>query len=243
MREPLSRENVAALGPVGRRFYQRDTLEVARELLGLIVVRTLRDDLVALRIAEVEAYLGVTDRACHTFGGRRTPRTEVMWGEAGHLYVYFTYGMHYCVNIVVGQKGVGEAVLLRAAEPLEGIEVMFNNRYGPVQGPTLYNLYNQHITDTNVRGLTSHISGITDIKNLANGPAKLTQALGITDTSLSGKMLNGSSIWLEAAKEPLKASDIVASPRIGIKEATQMPWRFYIKDNQFVSKYNKNHDG
>ncbi|NCO69649.1 MAG: DNA-3-methyladenine glycosylase, partial [Acidobacteria bacterium] len=112
MREPLSRENVAALGPVGRQFYQRDTLEVARELLGLIVVRTLRDDLVALRIAEVEAYLGVTDRACHTFGGRRTPRTEVMWGEAGHLYVYFTYGMHHCANIVTRGPGHPEAVLL-----------------------------------------------------------------------------------------------------------------------------------
>jgi len=219
----------------------KSSLEAAPLLLGCYLYRKLPDGILKLKIVETEAY-HQDDPASHSFRGMTT-RTAPMFEEGGRLYVYFTYGMHYCVNIVVGQKGVGEAVLLRAAEPLEGIEVMFNNRYGPVQGPTLYNLYNQHITDTNVRGLTSHISGITDIKNLANGPAKLTQALGITDTSLSGKMLNGSSIWLEAAKEPLKASDIVASPRIGIKEATQMPWRFYIKDNQFVSKYNKNHDG
>jgi DNA-3-methyladenine glycosylase len=129
-----------------------------------------------------------------------------MFEAGGRLYVYFTYGMHYCLNIVVGKKGVGEAVLIRAAEPIEGIEIMQANR------------------------------GITDIKNLSSGPGKLAQALGIKDTSLSGKILNKSSILLEAPRVQVNAKNIVVAPRVGIKKAVELPWRFYIRNNQFVSK-------
>jgi len=110
----------AALPPLSREFYQRSTERVAEELLGAVLVRRLPEGLVAVRLTEVEAYLGVDDPACHTFGGRRTRRTEVMWGEAGRLYVYFVYGMHWCANLVTVGAGAPEAVLLRGALPVWG---------------------------------------------------------------------------------------------------------------------------
>ncbi len=111
---------MSALVPLERRFYQRETIAVARDLLGKLIVRRLPEGVVAVRLTEVEAYLGVGDAACHTFDGRRTPRTETMWGEAGLLYVYFTYGMHHCANVVTRGPGVPEAVLLRGAVPVHG---------------------------------------------------------------------------------------------------------------------------
>lgn len=153
---------------------------------------------------ETEAY-HQEDPASHSFRGV-TPRTAPMFEAGGRLYVYFTYGMHYCLNIVVGPKGVGEAVLIRAAEPLEGIDIMQCNR------------------------------GLADIDNLTNGPGKLAQAFGVADTSLSGKTLNKSSIWLEAPDWLIDPGDIVTRPRVGIRQAIDLPWRFYLKDNRFVSK-------
>jgi DNA-3-methyladenine glycosylase len=128
-----------------------------------------------------------------------------MFEAGGRLYVYFTYGMHYAINIVVGQKGIGEAVLIRAAEPVAGIEILQANR------------------------------GITDIKKLTNGPGKLAQALGIFDTSLSGKILNKSSILLKSG-DKLPKSQIIISPRVGITKAMDNPWRFYIKNNPYISR-------
>ena len=191
---------------------QKPAVEVAPLLLGWILVRQTPAGVVKLRIVETEAY-HQNDSASHSFAGM-TKRTAPMFEAGGRLYVYFTYGMHHCLNLVVGAKGAGEAVLLRAAEPLEGVEIMQNNR-----------------------------GRIKDIHNLANGPGKLTQALGIKDTSLSGKLLNKSSIYLEPPVKLVKAKDIIASPRIGIREAADMPWRFYLKDNPFVTKhkYNKIH--
>lgn len=180
-------------------------VEAAPSLLGWILVRKLPEGTIKLKIVETEGY-NQDDPASHSFRGL-TARTAPMFETGGIVYVYFTYGMHYCLNLVVGAKGVGEAVLLRAAEPVEGIEIMRKNR-----------------------------GGISDIHNLASGPAKLTQALGITDTSLSGKKLDLLSIYLEAPVKPVKAEDIIASPRIGIREATKMPWRFYLKNNPFVSR-------
>lgn len=183
--------------------------EAAPRLLGWTLVRETPDGTIKLRIVETEAY-HQEDPASHSFAGI-TKRTAPMFEAGGRLYVYFTYGMYYCLNIVVGAKGVGEAVLLRAAEPLQGIEILQKNR-----------------------------GGITDVHNIANGPGKLTQALGIKDTSLSGKILNRSSIYLEPPVKPIKTKDIIASPRIGISEAAQMPWRFYLKDNPFVTKHRYN---
>jgi DNA-3-methyladenine glycosylase len=145
------------------------------------------------------------DPASHSFAGI-TVRTAPMFEEGGLIYVYFTYGMHYCVNIVVGKKGVGEAVLLRAGEPLEGIEIMKKHR------------------------------GMDNIHNLANGPGKFTQALGIISTELSGKKLGPVTLQLSVPEKPINNMQILTSPRIGIKKATKNPWRFYIKDNSFVSK-------
>jgi DNA-3-methyladenine glycosylase len=128
MIRPLSRREVSVLVPLGRQFYQRDTVSVARELLGKVLVRRLREGVVAVRLTEVEAYLGIADAACHTFGGRRTPRTETMWGESGRLYVYFTYGMHHCANVVTRGPGDPEAVLLRGAVPVHGRDRMAARR-------------------------------------------------------------------------------------------------------------------
>ncbi len=178
-------------------------VEAAPLLLGCILSRETPQGLVSLKIVETEAYRQ-DDPASHSFRGI-TPRTAPMFESGGRIYVYFTYGMHYCINIVVGKVGVGEAVLLRAGEPVEGINIMQKNRE------------------------------IVDIKNLTNGPGKLAQALGIKDTQLSGKILNKSSIFIQQSKE-FKREDIVIGPRIGIKKATENPWRFYIKNNPFVSR-------
>jgi DNA-3-methyladenine glycosylase len=176
--------------------------DVAPLILGSIIERTIDGQLLRARIVEVEAY-DQTDAASHSYKGS-TPRTEIMFGPSGHLYVYFTYGMHYCCNIVTGPPGYGAAVLLRAAEPLAGQMEMVRRRDGQ-------------------EGL-----------NLTNGPAKLCQALGID------KALNGHDLQ----KAPLRlipgflfpGERISQTTRIGITRAVDVPWRFYISDNRFVSK-------
>lgn len=185
-------------------FLQMDSLRAAPRLLGWMLCRRAPQGIIKVKIVETEAY-HQEDPASHSFRGR-TPRTWPMFEAGGHIYIYFTYGMHYALNIVTGRKGVGEGVLIRAAEPVSGIGIMQANR------------------------------GMRDLKNLTTGPGKLAQALGIFDTSLSGKILDKSSIWLEAPTVPVKQKDIVAAPRVGIKQAVDLPWRFYIKDNPYVSK-------
>ena len=155
-----------------------------------------------VNIVETVAY-DKTDAASHSYKGQ-TPRTEIMFGSAGYLYVYFTYGMHYCCNIVVGEAGHGSAVLIRAVEPLEGEDAMA-----------------QHRGDK---------AGV----EISNGPAKLCQALMI------GKILNGHDLRESPLKliirEPLPNNDIIQTTRIGITKDTDTPWRFYVKDNPYVSK-------
>jgi DNA-3-methyladenine glycosylase len=146
MVEPMSYPPVLA-----RNFYQRTTEVVARELLGKLLVRTHPAGDVVLRLAEVESYLGIVDPACHTYGGRRTPRTETMWGEAGHAYVYLVYGLHSCLNVVTVGPGRPEAVLIRGGVVEEGIELV-QARRGPRVGE----------------------------RSLTDGPGKLCQALAIS---------------------------------------------------------------
>jgi DNA-3-methyladenine glycosylase len=148
-----------------RSFYTRPTLLVAKDLLGKILVRKIGGHILSGKIVEVEAYLGAKDPASHTYRGK-TKRNEAMFREGGHLYVYFTYGMHYCANVVTGRVGIGEAVLIRAVEPMDGIETMRKNR-----------------------GL------MTSYENLTNGPAKLCQAFGIGRIQ-NGADLLGSEIFL-----------------------------------------------
>ncbi len=155
------------------------------------------------RIVETEAY-DQSDAASHSCKGR-TPRTDIMFGPAGFLYVYFTYGMHYCCNIVTGPPGHGAAVLIRALEPLEGESIMSANR--------------------------KDLTGAA----IANGPAKLCQAL-MVDKALNGHDLVATPLRL-IARPAIRRSDIIQTTRIGISQAKETPWRFYIKDNYYVSRF------
>ncbi|NOZ78881.1 MAG: DNA-3-methyladenine glycosylase [Acidobacteria bacterium] len=122
--------------PLPRAFYQRPTVDVAHDLLGKLVVRRTAEGVTVVRLTEVEAYLGTGDRACHTFGGRRTPRTEVMWGEAGCAYIYFVYGMYHCLNVVTVGEGAPEAVLVRGGVPVVGKALMVARRGGRARALT-----------------------------------------------------------------------------------------------------------
>ena len=192
-----------------KNFYTRDVLIVARELPGKILVKNENGKLYAGKIVEVEAYDGLNDEAAHTFLGK-TERNKIMFEEGGYFYVYFTYGAHYCCNIVVGQKNHGAAVLLRAVEPLSGVEFMEVNR-----------LRRNAITKK-------------DVLSLTNGPGKLCQAFEI-NRSHNGEDLMGDKIYLLNAPK-IRQENIVQTKRIGIKKSVDLPWRFYIKDNHFVSK-------
>jgi DNA-3-methyladenine glycosylase len=175
--------------------------EVAPRLLGCILERRIDGKVVRVKIVETEAY-DQTDVASHSYKGR-TERTDVMFGPSGYLYVYFTYGMHYCCNIVVGEQGYGAAVLIRAVEPLDGQEVMQKHR--------------QKV-------------GI----ELTNGPAKLCQALGI-DGAMNGHNLRAAELRL-VPQPLLPSADVVQTTRVGISQAKDVKWRFYIKANPYVSK-------
>lgn len=174
---------------------------VAPELIGWQLVRHIKGQRIIGRIVETEAYDQI-DAASHSFKGQ-TPRNSVMFGPSGMAYVYFTYGMHYCMNVVCGPNGYGSAVLIRALEPAHGLQLMRHHR--------------PHITST---------------INLCNGPAKLCQALLIT------KQLNGHDLKsLPLQLLPQKVTpDIIQTTRIGISRDTARRWRFYEKDNPFVSQ-------
>ncbi len=201
MARPLSPRLLRDLPPLGRGFYQRDTVEVALDLLGKLLVRELPEGLVAVRLTEVEAYLGVEDRAAHTFGGRRTPRNEVMWGEGGHLYVYFTYGMHHCCNVVTRSPGVPQAVLLRGAVPVCGRESMAARRGG--------------------RGG----------RDMLDGPARLTQALAIDRARNGADLTSGVGVWLADDGTAVSPAWVRRGPRVGVAyagEAAAWPLRFVV---------------
>jgi DNA-3-methyladenine glycosylase len=191
-------------------FYAQPTLRVARALLGKVLVHRRRGAVTAGRIVEVEAYRGPEDRAAHTAGGRRTPRNEVMWGPGGHLYVYFTYGMHYCCNVVTRTAGCPEAVLLRALEPVAGIPLMRRRRAGGAA----------HTVDA-----------------LARGPGNVCRAMGI-DRRLNGADLTtGPIVFLDAPR--VRTADVVTSTRIGVAYAgpdALLPWRFSVRGSRAVSR-------
>jgi DNA-3-methyladenine glycosylase len=184
-------------------FYLQPTLKIARELLGKVIVRKLGDKILAGKIVETEAYIGEDDPASHAFGGQ-TQRNKIMYLQGGHAYVYFTYGMHYCFNVVTEREGFPSAVLIRAVEPIYGIELMKKFR------------------------------GVEDIYNLTNGPAKFCQAFKI-DKRFNGVSLLGDEIFIS---RPLMEEkfEVGRSKRIGIKSGLDKKWRFFIKDNPFVSK-------
>lgn len=200
---------------LNRNFYKRDSLIVAKELLGCILVHSVNGKVITGKIVETEAYRGPEDKAAHSYNNRRTERTEVMFGEAGRSYVYFIYGIHNCMNVVCGEVGLPHAVLIRALEPLKGIEYMSLNRY------------NSSSVDISIKKQI----------NLCNGPGKLCKALEI-DRSLNGVDLCGDVLFITKG-ELVSEEDIKASKRVGIdyaEEAKDYLWRFYIKDNKYISK-------
>jgi len=194
-----------------REEYLRDTREVARRLLGCTLVRRHEGIRLSGRIVEAEAYLGEKDLGAHPSRGR-TPRVEAMYGPPGHAYVYFVYGMYYCLNAVTQPIGEPQAVLIRALEPIEGIEVMRERRRNPRTGRVPRDV------------------------DLADGPGKLCRALAI-DLGLYGADLLGDEIWIEA-EEPVPDQRICAGPRIGIdyaREWAKLPLRYWICDSEYVS--------
>ena len=191
-------------------FYTRDVLNVAKDLLGKTFCKINNDgNLLAGRIVEVEAYNKNGDETAHSFRGK-TPRNKVMFMGGGHLYIYFIYGMYYCANIVTGNENSGCAVLIRGIEPLDGIDLMSINRFK-----------------------RSELSK-REIINLTNGPGKICSAFGFTKKH-DGTDLCGNNIFICNAPE-IAANNIVETTRIGIKKSAELTWRFYIKENPFVSK-------
>mgnify|MGYP000058806407 FL=1 len=187
-----------------RRFYERDVVDVARDLLGKLLVREVEGKRLVGRIVEVEAYRGRDDPASHAYRGR-TKRNEVMFGKPGLAYIYLAYGVNWCLNITSEPEGEPAAVLIRAVEPLEGIEEMMANRQ------------------------------VSNLKNLTNGPGKLTKAFKI-DGSLNGWDVTKGEILYIVYPDEEEEFEIGVSARIGIKFGLDKPWRFFIKNNPFVSR-------
>jgi DNA-3-methyladenine glycosylase len=190
--------------------FSDDPVTVARRLLGQRLVRVLDGHRLAGTIVEVEAYLGGPDRAAHSYGGRRTARNASMYLPGGHAYVFFTYGMHHCFNAVCGRRDDAGAVLVRALEPTEGLEAMFARRPA-------------------ARG----------VRDLCRGPARLTQALGVTRDHDGIDLRTSKVLFVERLrKRPLPARRVAETPRIGVDYAgawARRPLRFLIRDSEYVS--------
>lgn len=192
-------------------FYQRDAVTLARALLGQRLVRVIDGQRLAGIIVETEAYLGLEDKGAHTYRGRRTQRNQHMFSPGGTLYVYFTYGMHYCMNVVASVEDDPVAVLLRAIEPTEGLDMMQARR--------------------------PRARKVTD---LCSGPAKLTAALAIDRSHDGVDLTRSEEVFIEATRRrPLPASRITVAPRVGIAYAGEWaakPLRFYVADSPHVSQ-------
>ena len=191
-----------------RPFFARDTHLVARELLGKVLVRKWRGKTLAGRIVDVESYVGEDDLACHASKGR-TPRNDVMYGPAGHAYIYFIYGMYHLMNIVTERPGFPAAVLLRGLEPLSGIDLMQRWR------------------------------GTAKTRDLTNGPGKLTRALRIDQSLKHEDLTASRRFYLIDDGFRVRRADIAVGPRIGIdyaRHCVHYPWRYYLKNSPFVSK-------
>ena len=190
-------------------FYQRDdVLLISRELLGKVLCTNFHGKLTSGIIVETEAYAGVTDKASHAYGGRRTKRTETMYAKGGSAYVYLCYGIHHLFNIVTNKENIPHAVLIRAIQPRDGIEIMLQRR-------------NKKKVD----------------QSFTAGPGSLTRALGITVKD-SGTLLMDNLIWLEDQNINYTNQDILATPRVGVQYAgkdAQNPWRFQVENSPWVS--------
>lgn len=194
---------------LSKDFYARDAEKVARDLLGKLLIRDKRGSKTTGKIVETEAYLGKDDPASHTFGGKKTERTEIIYGPPGHAYVYLIYGMYHCFNVVTGKDGTPEGVFIRALEPVDDLDIMRKRR-----------------------GLDSEDKG-----NLTDGPGKLCMAMDI-DKSLNGEDLTGEKLFISERKSA-KDFEITEAKRINIDyagDAKNWKLRYLIKDNPFVSE-------
>ena len=200
--------NTAQFQKLPWTFYQKNVLQIAPKLLGKYLVRKEEKHYLVGKIVEVEAYADKVDEASHSFRGP-TKRNEVMFGPAGKLYVYFIYGNHYCCNIVCDKEGIGSAILIRGLEPIDGVEVMAERRF-----------LNTELTKK-------------QFLNMSNGPGKICKALNISKIE-NGIDLCGEEIFL-AEGEKVSKKNVVQSSRIGINKSKELPWRYFIKDNPFVS--------
>lgn len=199
-------------------FYEAPTLDLAKNLLGQLLVHETQEGLTSGYIVETEAYIGPRDKAAHSYGGRLTPRTQVMYDHPGRAYVYQIYGMHYCLNVVSGPPGAPEAILIRALQPVDGIPLMIRRR----------NL-----------ALDPHANSwpVQRLRQLTNGPGKLAQAMGIDKRQYGWNLLD-SPLSIQQGQRVL-AEQIASGPRIGIdyaEEARDYPWRFWICDHPFISR-------
>jgi DNA-3-methyladenine glycosylase len=192
------------IAPLPHALYDHASVEVARDLLGKTLWRRSEAGLTAGIIVETEAYGGADDPASHAWRGR-TERNAVMFGPPGHAYVYFTYGMHYCLNVVTGPEGQASAVLLRAIQSTLGLDIMRERR-------------GAHIPD----------------RDFARGPGRLCQALGVT-TADDGTDLTRDALWISETPGDAPALSIAATPRVGITRAAERNWRFVVCDSRWVS--------
>lgn len=193
-------------------YLNEDVVGMAKDLLGKVLYTKIGDEITAGIIVETEAYFGIRDKASHAYGGRRTNRTETMYGAGGIAYVYLCYGMHHLFNVVTSTENDPHAVLIRGIEPLIGIEIIEERRNMP------------------------HTKGA-----ISAGPGSAAKALGI-DKAFNAKNLSGDDIWIEDHGIKYNENDIAATPRVGIayaKEHALLPWRFFVKGNKYVSKPNK----
>ena len=182
-------------------------MELARKLLGSLLVHRTINGVAAGMIVETEAYVGAIDKACHAWQNR-SERTEIMYHDGGYAYVYFIYGMHHCFNVVTGSEGEGNAVLIRALEPVIGIDLMQRRRNTKL------------------------------LRSLCSGPGKVCQALGITKNEYGMDLCDPASPLRLIKYRYIPDEQIAVSPRINVayaEEAATWPWRFYVKDNPFVS--------
>ncbi|MCW3053621.1 MAG: hypothetical protein JWN14_2791 [Chthonomonadales bacterium] len=209
--------------PLSRAFYDRAAVTVARDLLNTVLVRALPGgEVLAGRITETEAYTE-DDPSSHSFGGQRTRNTP-MFGPPGHAYVYYIYGAHYCLNAVTGAEGVGEAVLIRALEPLAGVELMWARR-GLKETATLPRTE-----------LAVEQARIRRLQALCGGPGRLCQAFGL-DAAFNGlDLTRGTSLWIAPPRAPVDPEAILTTPRIGISRAQDYLWRFTLRGDPFTSR-------
>jgi DNA-3-methyladenine glycosylase len=200
-----------------RSFFTRDPRVVARALLGKLIVRKQRGKFLAGRIVEVEAYLGADDAAAHATAGR-TARNAVLWGPPGHAYVYFVYGMHYCLNISCMPDGKAGCVLIRALQPVSGLEQMAAARGFDAR-----------------KAAELDLTSIRDQRKLASGPGRLCDALSITRPRDNGKDMVAPKSDLQVRDDGFRVKKVTVTPRIGIRKAAELQLRYVIAKNRFSS--------